>query len=293
MRWRVWLTDRFIGDWLTDKAYYRARFLGEPHRQSRPADPTGHRRVHGRHGQGPNNPMTGTAQHPVVRVGELDRVRAVLRADPVEPVRTADPVRGDRPQGAVLAGAGLCVLRQPRGVLARTSADPVEFPQRAHQRGVSLRRWSGCATSGKSVAFYARRGRRATAHCRGACRTSSRTTARTCAARSCCSAGTRRSARSSPAAADRAGTPVVRRPAHPRRRQQSASAFSAVHDSLSFFRIVYDSFAGYRATIIRLHGLVEANEKARSLSTLTVDTQPRRCRRTRRRRGRAHLRANN
>lgn len=53
---------------------------------------------------------------------------------------------------------------------------------------------------------------------------------------------------------------------------QSASAFSAVHDSLSFFRNVYDSFASYRATIIRLHGLVEANKKARALTSLTVVT---------------------
>ena len=47
-----------------------------------------------------------------------------------------------------------------------------------------------------------------------------------------------------------------------------------MHDSLSFFRIVYDSFAGYRATIVRLHGLVEANEKARELPTLTHDRDP-------------------
>ena len=32
---------------------------------------------------------------------------------------------------------------------------------------------------------------------------------------------------------------------------------SAIHDSLSFFRSVYDSFAAYRATIIRLDGLLD------------------------------------
>ena len=43
-----------------------------------------------------------------------------------------------------------------------------------------------------------------------------------------------------------------------------------MHDSLSFFRAVYDSFASYRAAIIRLDGLVIANEKARELPSLTA-----------------------
>jgi putative ATP-binding cassette transporter len=51
---------------------------------------------------------------------------------------------------------------------------------------------------------------------------------------------------------------------------QSSSAFVSVHDSLAFFRAVYDSFANYRAVIIRLDGLVTANEKARELPTLTA-----------------------
>lgn len=52
---------------------------------------------------------------------------------------------------------------------------------------------------------------------------------------------------------------------------QSSSAFSAIHDSLSFFRSVYDSFAAYRATIIRLDGLLAANEQARALPRLTTE----------------------
>ena len=52
---------------------------------------------------------------------------------------------------------------------------------------------------------------------------------------------------------------------------QSSSAFSAIHDSLSFFRSVYDSFAAYRATIIRLDGLLTANEEARDLPRLTAE----------------------
>ncbi len=52
---------------------------------------------------------------------------------------------------------------------------------------------------------------------------------------------------------------------------QSATAFFNVHDSLSFFRSVYDYFAAYRATIIRLDGLVDANERARALPRLRTE----------------------
>jgi len=49
---------------------------------------------------------------------------------------------------------------------------------------------------------------------------------------------------------------------------QSASAFSNISDALSFFRNAYDQFAGYRASIIRLHGLVEANRIAGEMPSL-------------------------
>ncbi len=51
---------------------------------------------------------------------------------------------------------------------------------------------------------------------------------------------------------------------------QSAGAFNQLQGSLSFFRSVYDAFAGYRAAIMRLHGLVIANETARELPSLTA-----------------------
>ncbi len=52
---------------------------------------------------------------------------------------------------------------------------------------------------------------------------------------------------------------------------QSASAFGSIQTGLSFFRNAYDSFAGYRAAIIRLHGLVVANDEARELPKLTME----------------------
>jgi putative ATP-binding cassette transporter len=51
---------------------------------------------------------------------------------------------------------------------------------------------------------------------------------------------------------------------------QSASAFGSIQEGLSFFRNAYDQFAGYRAAIIRLHGLVVANEEGRALPEVTT-----------------------
>lgn len=49
---------------------------------------------------------------------------------------------------------------------------------------------------------------------------------------------------------------------------QSSAAFGQIADSLSFFRNAYDQFAAYRAAIIRLHGLVETNATAREMPSL-------------------------
>src|SRR5690606_871828 len=51
---------------------------------------------------------------------------------------------------------------------------------------------------------------------------------------------------------------------------QSASAFGNIQDGLSFFRNAYDLFAGYRAAIIRLDGLVTANQEGRELPEITT-----------------------
>ncbi|HUO37800.1 MAG TPA: ABC transporter ATP-binding protein/permease, partial [Mycobacterium sp.] len=52
--------------------------------------------------------------------------------------------------------------------------------------------------------------------------------------------------------------------------QQSSTAFGQIHDSLSFFRNAYDQFASYRASIMRLNGLIDANERARELPELNT-----------------------
>lgn len=54
---------------------------------------------------------------------------------------------------------------------------------------------------------------------------------------------------------------------------QTADAFGQIHDSLSFFREAYDQFASYRASTMRLHGLLVADDQSRDLPRIaTRDT---------------------
>ncbi|GAA3041476.1 ABC transporter ATP-binding protein/permease [Gordonia defluvii] len=52
--------------------------------------------------------------------------------------------------------------------------------------------------------------------------------------------------------------------------QQTASAFGNLSDALSFFRLMYDDFTAFRASIIRLDGLQDADGKARDLPTIAT-----------------------
>lgn len=52
---------------------------------------------------------------------------------------------------------------------------------------------------------------------------------------------------------------------------QSSNAFTAIHNSLSFFRNAYDQFASYRAAIIRLDGLADQNARAGAFSSVRIE----------------------
>ena len=52
---------------------------------------------------------------------------------------------------------------------------------------------------------------------------------------------------------------------------QTATAFGNVQGALSFFRTAYDDFAGYRAVLNRLTGLLDSDEEARDLPGPTVE----------------------
>ena len=52
---------------------------------------------------------------------------------------------------------------------------------------------------------------------------------------------------------------------------QTGTAFGQVQSALSFFRFAYDDFAGYRAVLNRLTGLLDADDEARALPTPTTE----------------------
>ncbi len=54
---------------------------------------------------------------------------------------------------------------------------------------------------------------------------------------------------------------------------QTDSAFGQIHDSLSFFREAYSDFAAYRASTMRLYGLLEADDESRELPKIAASTQ--------------------
>lgn len=56
--------------------------------------------------------------------------------------------------------------------------------------------------------------------------------------------------------------------------QQTARAFGAIHDSLSFFREAYDDFAAYRAALIRLDGMRIAGDQSRALPAVDIAERP-------------------
>jgi len=55
---------------------------------------------------------------------------------------------------------------------------------------------------------------------------------------------------------------------------QTATAFGQVQGALSFFRLAYDDFAGYRAVLIRLTGLLDSNAEARALPGPVTEDRP-------------------
>jgi putative ATP-binding cassette transporter len=54
---------------------------------------------------------------------------------------------------------------------------------------------------------------------------------------------------------------------------QTAQAFGQVEGSLSFFRLAYDDFASYRASLNRLTQLLDANEEARALPAPLIEAR--------------------
>ncbi len=269
VRWRVWLTERFIGSWLTDMAYYRARFLDKridnpDQRIQQDIDS-----FTAGTGQGPNSPLNGTAH--TLLFGSVNAIVSVL---------SFGPILWNLSGSLTLFGWTI-----PKALFWLVLVYVFVISLAAFKLGHPLIRLSfrneltnaafryglvRVRDVGEAVAF---------------------------------SRGEPAEARS---LLRRLGDVISNYRAYVRRSillfgwnqtfglvtdplplivqaprlflhqltlgdvMQSTSAFRSVHDSLSFFRNVYDSFATYRATILRLHGLVEANWKVRKLVSLTA-----------------------
>jgi len=53
---------------------------------------------------------------------------------------------------------------------------------------------------------------------------------------------------------------------------QTGNAFSQVQEALSFFRVSYETFAGYRAVLDRLSGFIDSIQAANALPSLSVES---------------------
>lgn len=270
IRWRVWLTHRLTGDWLDGDAYYRGRFIGDPvdnpdQRIQQDIDIF-------TTGTGPetNTPTVGTAQTLV-----FGSIFALVSAVEFTPIlwRLAGPLTlfGVTVPKALFWMALLYVFFTT--VVAFWIGRPLirlsfrnELTNAAFRYALVRLR-----DAGEAVGFY--RGERAE---RGELMTRFSAVIanyRAFVRRSIAFLGWNRSMNQ---IVDPLPT-VVQAPRLLNGQiqfgdlTQSSSAFVRVQNSLSFFRAVYDAFAGYRAAIIRLDGLVTANEKARDLPSLTAE----------------------
>jgi vitamin B12/bleomycin/antimicrobial peptide transport system ATP-binding/permease protein len=278
IRWRVWLTDRLTGDWLHDKAYYRGRFLaafgGEPidnpdQRIQQDIDVF-------TTGTGPetNTPTVSTAQ--TLLFGTVNAMVSLVAFAPIL-WSLAGPLTFlgvTVPKAlfwlallyvAVTTAVSFWIGRPIIGLTFRNEATNAAFRYAL----VRIR------DAAEAVSFY--RGERTER--RALAERFIRVIAnyRRLVLRGVAFLGWNRSA-------SQLISPLPLIVQAPRMFagelkygdvMQSAAAFGSVQNSLSWFRAVYDAFAGYRAAIIRLDGLVRANEQARALPRLAVERSDR------------------
>ena len=269
VRWRVWLTERFIGDWLTDKAYYRARFLSEridnpDQRIQQDID-----NFTAGTGQGPNSPLNGTSQ--TLIFGSVNAIVSVLSFGPI--------------LWRLSGSLTLFGLTIPKALFWLVLVYVLVVSLAAFRLGHPLIRLSFRNESTNAMLRYGlvrlRDVGESVAFSRGEPAEERSLIGRLMDVIANYRAYVRRSLllfgwnQTFGLVTD--PLPLIVQAPRLFANQldlgdvtQSASAFVAVFDSLSFFRNVYDSFATYRATIVRLHGLVEANRQARSFTTLTL-----------------------
>ena len=273
IRWRTWLTDRLTGDWLSDHAYYRARFTdadtdNPDQRIQQDVDvfTTGV-------GSSPNSPTVGTGS--VLLFGAISSVCTVVAFVPIL-WSLSGPVTvfGFTLQRALFWVAFVYVFLAT--VVAFWIGRPLirlsfrnELTNAAFRYALVRLR-----DAAEAVGFY-----RGESTERGLLKTrydNIITNYRRFVRRTLGFTGWN-------LAMSQIITPLPLIVQAPRLFKgemdfgdvtQSSSAFSNISDSLSFFRNAYDQFAAYRAVIIRLHGLVEANDNAREMPSLETLASP-------------------
>ncbi|AKS34056.1 ABC transporter ATP-binding protein/permease [Mycolicibacterium goodii] len=271
IRWRVWLTDRLTGDWLDDRAYYRGRFLGTF--DGEPVDNPDQRIQTDidifTTGTGPetNTPTVATSQ--TLLFGSVYSIISVVAFTPIL-WNLAGPltILGVTVPKALFWIALLWVAVTT--VIAFWIGRPIirltfrnELTNAAFRYALVRIR-----DAAEAVSFYrGERTERATLATRFA---RIITNYRRLVLRGVAFLGWNRSI-------NQIIEPLPLIVQAPRLFAgelqlgdvtQSSGAFARVQSSLSFFRSVYDAFAGYRAAIIRLDGLLTANEQARALPRL-------------------------
>ena len=271
IRWRTWLTDRLTGDWLADRAYYRSRFTdtntdNPDQRIQQDVDvfTTGV-------GGSPNTPIVGTGS--MLVFGAISSVCTVVAFVPIlwglsGPVTLFGVTL---PRALFWVAFGYIFLAT---VVAFWIGRPLIRLNFRNERTNAAFRYSlvRLRDAAEAVGFY--RGERTE---RGILRTRFAKIIdnyRVFVRRTLIFTGWN-------VAMSQLLTPLPWAVQAPRLFRgeidlgdvtQSASAFGSISDSLSFFRNAYDQFAGYRASIIRLYGLIDANAAARDLPSL--DTVP-------------------
>ncbi|MCG5433179.1 ABC transporter ATP-binding protein/permease [Mycobacterium sp. MYCO198283] len=269
LRWRTWLTDRLTGDWLDDRAYYRARFIDDTIDNPDQRIQADIDIFTAGFGPVPNLPYYGTGTH--LLFGAISSVASVSAFTAIlwELSGTLSIVGFDVPRALFWIGIAYVVLAS---AIAFWIGRPIIGLSFLNERYNAAFRYAlvRLRDASEAVAFY----RGELAERAGLRRLFAPivTNYRRYVNRSLRFNGWNWSM-------SQLIVPLPYLLQFPRfadgqiplgDMSQSASAFGAIQDGLSFFRNAYDLFAGYRAAIIRLDGLVTANREGRALPTLEV-----------------------
>ncbi|MBU3751492.1 MAG: ABC transporter ATP-binding protein/permease [Mycobacterium sp.] len=267
IRWRVWLTDRLSADWLDQESFYRGRFLDHPIDNPDQRIQLDIDSFTAATGQGPNVPTTETAS--TLLFGAINAMVSVVAFTPILWKLSGELTLFGFTLGYALFWIALLYVLATTVIAFWIGHPLIRFNFRNELTNAAFRyALVRMRDAAESISFYRGEGaEKSILQTRFAAIIANY---RGYVVRSLALLGWNQSI-------NQVINPLPLIVQAPRLFAgqitfgdvtQSATAFFNVHDSLSFFRSVYDSFAAYRATIIRLHGLVEANEQARGLPRL-------------------------